>query len=92
MFMFIIFTQNAKVKTEILNAFFKTFFKSDDVGFFDFKLEKSFDHENVIQIDRDVYYRDVFMFVKKIKDAVMMYEAETIRSNFSVCLKSIAQI
>ena len=92
--MFIIFIQNAAVKmnTSTQKVFSKNYFKATNVSFFDLKLEKSYDSDDVVQINRDVYYRNVFMFVKRIKNAMITYETETIRTNLSTCLRETTQI
>ena len=94
MSMFTIFTQNAAVRmnTPAQGAPSKDYFKATNVGFFDPKLEESYGPGDVVQIDRNVYYRNVFMFVERIKDAMTTYEAETIRTNLSTCLRETAQI
>ena len=92
--MFIIFIQNAVVKMNISiqKIFSKNYFKITNVNFFDFKFEKSYDSDDVVQINRNVYYRNVFMFVKKIKNAMITYEIETIKTNLSTCLRDTVQI
>ena len=94
MSMFIIFIQNVVVKmnTSIQKAFSKDYFKITNVNFFDFKFEKSYGSDDVVQINRNVYYRNVFIFVKKIKNAVITYEIETIKINLSTCLRDTVQI
>ena len=94
MSMFIIFIQNAVVKMNILiqKIFSKNYFKITNVNFFDFKFEKSYDSDDVVQINRNVYYRNVFMFVKKIKNAIITYKIKTIKINLSICLRETVQI
>ena len=96
MIMFAMFIQNivdqANTSVAISNIQSKKYFKIIDVGFFDSKLKNFYEADDVIQIDRDVYYRNVFLFVKKIKNAVITYETKTIRVNFSICLRDTIQI
>ena len=94
MSMFIIFIQNAVVKMNISiqKIFSKNYFKITNVNFFDFKFEKSYDSDDVVQINRNVYYRNVFMFVKKIKNAMITYEIKTIKINLSIYLRETIQI
>ena len=94
MSMFTIFIQNAVVKMNISiqKIFSKNYFKITNVNFFDFKFEEFYDSDDVVQINRDVYYRNVFIFVKKIKNAIITYEIETIRTNLSTCLRDTVQI
>ena len=94
MSMFTIFTQNVvvKINISIQKIFSKFFFKITNVNFFDFKFEKSYDSDDVVQINRNVYYRNVFMFVKKIKNAIITYKIKTIKINLSICLRETVQI
>ena len=89
MSIFIIFIQNAvvKINISIQKVFSKNYFKITNVNFFDFKFEKFYDFDNVVQINKNVYYRNVFMFVKKIKNAMITYEIKTIKINLSICLR-----
>ena len=96
MSMFIIFIQNVagqeNAPVSASNIQSKGYFKATDVGFFDFKLKDFYDADDVIQVDRDVYYRNVFLFVKRIKNAVTLHETEIVRVNIFSCLRGIAQI
>ena len=89
MSMFIIFIQNVVVKMNILTqkTFSKNYFKIMNVNFFDFKFEEFYNFDDIVQINRNVYYRNVFMFVKKIKNAIITYEIKTIKINLSTCLR-----
>lgn len=92
--MFIIFIQNVleKINISTQNAFSKTYFKITNMNFFDFKLEKLYNTDDVIQINKNVYYRNVFVFVKKIKNVIITYEIKTIKINFSICLRETIQV
>ena len=46
----------------------------------------------MIQIKRNVYYKNDYFFVKRIKNAVNMYIVEKIRFNLFSCLKKTVQI
>ena len=96
MSMFIIFIQNvAKQKNvfvSISNIQTKKYFKTIDVRFFDSKLKDFYDTDDVIQMNRDVYYQNVFLFVKRIKNAITLHETEIVRVNISSYLRNIAQI
>ena len=91
MIMFAMFIQNiidqANTSVTTSNIQSKKYFKIIDVKFFDFKLKNFYETNDVIQIDRNVYYKNVFLFVKKIKNAVITYETKTIQINLSICLR-----
>ena len=74
------------------NDDWKGSFRAQDVGFFDPTLDESYGPGDVVQVGRDVYYRNVYLFVERIKDAVNMYTADKVRSNLSSCLRGTAQI
>ncbi len=86
--MFNLFAQNvqnqAQIKTiETINEVIiatikKSSFRAFNIEFFDSQLDPFYDFENVIQIERDLYYKDVYLFVKRVKNAVIMFEAKIV--------------
>ena len=95
--MFNLFRNNIAFKNNVSNNNFsnddwKKLFRTQNVGFFDFILNESYGSDDVVQIKKNVYYKNVYFFVKWIKNAVNMYTIEKIRSNLFNCLKKIAQI
>ena len=94
MSIFIIFTQNAvvKINISIQKIFSKNYFKITNMNFFNFKFEKFYDSDDVVQINRNVYYQNMFIFMKKIKNAMITYEIETIKINLLICLRETIQI
>ncbi len=102
LFMFNLFAQNVQSQTQtratktinetIINIAKKNVFRAFDVKFFDSQLDLSYDQDDVVQIRRKLYYKDVYLFVERVKDAVIMSEAEIVRTNLSTCLRESAQI
>jgi hypothetical protein len=99
--MFNLFAQNVQDQTQAKTAEAtidvvaiakKSSFRAFDVRFFDSQLNSSYDPDDVIQIGRDLYYRDVYLFVKRVKNAVIMSEADAVRTNLSACLRKSAQV
>jgi hypothetical protein len=99
--MFNLFAQNVQgqaqakaveATTDVVAVAKKSSFRVFDVRFFDPQLNPSYDSGDVIQIERDLYYRDVYLFVKRVKDAVIMSEADAVRTNLSACLRESAQV
>ncbi len=100
--MFNLFAQNVQNQAQtkiaetinevIIATVKKSSFRASDVEFFDSQLDSFYDSENVVQIERDLYYKDVYLFVKRVKNAVIMSEAKTIRTNLSICLRESIQI
>ena len=98
LFIFNLFRNNIAFKNDNVsnnnfsNDDWKKSFRAQNVEFFDFILNKSYDSDDVIQVERDVYYKNVYFFVEKIKNAVNMYTIEKIRFNLFNCLKKTIQI
>jgi L-cysteine desulfidase len=99
--MFNLFAQNvqdqaqvraAEVSEAVIAVAKKSGFRTSDVGFFDSQLNSSYDSGDVVQVERDLYYRDVYLFVERVKDAVIMFEAEVVRTNLSACLRGSVQV
>ena len=61
---FTLFTKNMRNKSIISIDSFKMQFRAIDVNFFDSKLNESYGLKDVVQIERDVYYKNVYLFVK----------------------------
>ena len=74
------------------NEDWKTFFQTQNVEFFDSTLNESYDSGDVVQIKKNVYYKNVYLFVERIKNAVNMYTTEKVRFNLFSCLKKTVQI
>ena len=83
-----IFLQNVAEQKNVFllisNIQCKEYFKTINVKFFDFKLKDFYDTDDVIQMSRDVYYRNIF-FVEHIKNAVTLHEIKIVRVNIFSC-------
>ncbi len=102
LFMFNLFAQNVQDQTQakiaktinetIINIAKKNAFRAFDVKFFDSQLNSFYEQNDVVQINRNLYYRNVYLFVKRVKDVVIMSEAKIVRTNLFACLRESAQI
>ncbi len=100
--MFNLFAQNVQnqaqvravetINEAIISIAKKDFFRAFDVRFFDSQLNSSYDSDDVVQVKRDLYYRNVYLFVKRVKDVVIMFDVEVVRTNLSTCLRESTQI
>jgi hypothetical protein len=99
--MFNLFAQNvqSQVQTKAVEATVnvativkKSFFRTFDVKFFDSQLNSLYDSSDVVQIERNLYYKDVYLFVKRIKNVVIMSETDAVRTNLSTCLRDSTQV
>ncbi len=63
-----------------------------NIEFFDSQLDSFYDSENVVQIKRDLYYKNVYLFVKWIKNAIIMFKVKIVKMNLSACLRKSTQI
>ena len=85
LFMFNLFKNNIAFKNDNVsnnnssNDDWKKSFRTQNVEFFDFILNESYDFDDVIQVKKNVYYKNVYFFVKRIKNVVNMYTIEKIR-------------
>ena len=53
-------------------------------------LDKSYGKGKVITVGKDVYYRLVILFIKRIKDLVSVKGTILVRSNIIKCLRGTA--
>ena len=67
---------------------------SEDIDYFDSNYEgKSADTEELVtHSKKDIYYRDVHIFVKRVKKMTMILKTNTVRNNLSTCLRETALI
>ncbi len=101
LFMFNLFAQNVQdqiqAKTiettvDVVTNVKKSSFRVSDVKFFDSQLNSFYDSDDVVQINRDLYYKNVYLFVKRVKDAMIMSNAKIVRTNLSICLRETTQV
>ena len=88
----IVFKNEISISNNFNNDDWKKSFRAQNVGFFDFILNESYDSNDVIQVEKNVYYKNVYFFVKKIKNVVNIYTIKKIKFNLSNCLKKTIQI
>jgi hypothetical protein len=62
---------------------------SDDIEFFDSNFEEkfAFTNETVTHAEKDIYYRDVYVFVEQVKEMTIMIESKIVKKNLSSCLR-----
>ncbi len=101
LFMFNLFAQNVQNQAQtkavettmnVVTVVKKSFFRAFDVKFFDSQLNSSYDSDDVVQVERNLYYRNVYLFVKRIKNVVIMSETDAVRINLSTCLRDSTQV
>jgi hypothetical protein len=101
LFMFNLFAQNVQSQLQaktiettanVVTAAKKSSFRTSNVRFFDSQLNFSYESDNVVQVNRDLYYRDVYFFVKRVKNVMIMSDAEVVRINLSICLRETTQV
>ena len=64
----------------------------EDIGFFNPNLPISYSESEVVLIGKKLYYRSIILFIKRIKDLVIIKRYELIRANLKTCLRRIALI
>ena len=62
-----------------------------DVDFFDSMHEKKFVHidDFIIQIDKDIYFRNVHHFIRRINDIITVKKTKLVRQNLWMCFREI---
>lgn len=65
-----------------------------DIEFFDSNYDEksTITEEVVIHADKNTYYRDVHIFMKRVKKMIMILSVEKIRKNLSTCLRDTTLI
>ena len=67
--------------------------KSKDIEFFDSKYEKSTHiDDSIVNVDRHVFYRDVYVFIDKLKNMTSLREKNKLRIVISQCLRNTVLI
>ncbi len=62
-----------------------------DIGFFDPHLDKSYGEGDIVTQGSDVYYRNVMLFVERVKDLAAIKGPAIVRTNLNTCLRGDAQ-
>ena len=62
----------------------------EDIGFFDLNLPTSYGEGKVVLVGKKLYYRNIILFIKRIKDLVIIKKYELIRANLNTYLRKIA--
>jgi hypothetical protein len=65
-----------------------------NLEFFDFTYDEKFTvtDDSMQHAEKNTYFRDVHFFIDRVKNIVVIKEAETIRNNLYICLRDIAMI
>ena len=59
----------------------------EDIGFFDPNLSISYGEGEVVLIEKELYYRNIILFIKKIKDLAIIKRYELVRANLNTYLR-----
>ena len=69
-----------------------SFWRFEDLDFFDIKLSTFFEFDFMIRNDKNVYYRNVHLFCKRIRNLIVIKNEKLIRINFNICFFDYAFI
>ena len=61
----------------------------EDIGFFDLSLSVSYGEGKVVLIGKKLYYRNIILFTKKMKDLAIIKKYELVRANLNTYLRKI---
>ena len=93
MSMFQLFIQNIQTNSSIAVQFTsRNQFRAFDIEFFDSQLNAQYELKNVVQVKKNIYYRDVFLFVKRIKNMIIILSEDVVRINLFTYFREIAQV
>jgi hypothetical protein len=99
--MFNLFAQNVQSQTQakaveatvdVVTNVKKSSFRISNVRFFDSQLNSFYDSDDVVQIKWNLYYKNVYLFVKRVKNAMIMFDVDIVRINLSACLRETTQV
>ena len=60
-----------------------------DIGFFDPNLPTNYDEDKIVLIGKKLYYRNIILFIKRIKDLATIKRYELIRANLNTYLRKV---
>jgi hypothetical protein len=60
--------------------------RPEDIGYFDPGLPESYGQGEIITVGNSIYYRNVYLFVDKIKDTIKQKGIPSVSQNLSTCL------
>ena len=66
--------------------------RSEDLDFLDFKLSVLYDSNSMIRDDKNVYYRNVYLFCERIRNLIAIKNEKLIRINLNICFFDYALI
>ena len=69
-----------------------SFWRFEDLNFFDIKLSTFFEFDSMIKNDKNVYYRNVYLFCERIRNLIVIKSEKLIRINLNICFFDYALI
>jgi hypothetical protein len=62
-----------------------------DIRFFDFMYDNkfTFTKEFIKHVDKDIYFRNVHLFLKRVKDVIRVKNVNQVRKNLFICLREL---
>ncbi len=66
-------------------------FRAEDIGFFTPHLDEAYGKGDIVQMGKDVYYRDVHLFLGQAKAAATIKGSHLICISLHICLREDAQ-
>ena len=64
----------------------------EDIGFFDSNLSVNYGEGEVVLVGKELYYRNIILFIERIKDLVIIKGYELMRANLNTYLRKIALV
>ena len=66
--------------------------KSKKLNFFDSHLSINYDIDFIIRDDKNIWIRNVYLFVERVKIKTITKEITLVKQNFNICLRDYALI
>ena len=61
----------------------------EDIGFFDLSLLANYGESEVVLVGKKLYYRDIILFIKRMKDLAIIKRYELVRANLNTYLRKV---
>lgn len=63
-----------------------------DIGYFDPQFDKSYGENNIMSINKDTYFRNIYLFVEKIGNLVLAKSNSIFRTNLNITFRNSAHL
>lgn len=84
-------SSDSSASSELISSFSEfDRWNSSNLDFFDSHLDKSFTKDDVIIVNKDVYFRSVILFINRIRDLIITKNSIIIKININIAFRDTA--